>query len=276
MDKLGRNYKMMKGKISVLMGIYNCSSTLREAVKSIEQQTYQNWELIMCDDGSSDDTFKVASEIAKSDEHIILLKNETNMGLNKTLNKCFKASNGEFIARMDGDDICVPERFEKQLSVLKNKNNISIVSSRMFLFDEGGTWGKTPQREYPTIRDVVTSSPICHAPVMMYRKCLEKVGGYTEDSKVLRVEDVDLWIKLYAAGFRCYNIPETLYGMRNDKNAFNRRKYRYRINETRVRLKGCRYFKLKFTDYLKTFKPMISGLIPSGLRQKIRKSQRKY
>lgn len=266
---------MIKGKISVLMGIYNCSDTLRSSVESIKQQTYRNWELIMCDDGSSDNTYDIATEMAKSDERIIVLKNSVNLGLNKTLNKCFEKSEGEFIARMDADDICVPERFEKQLSLLKSKTEYSIVSSRMFLFDENGVWGKTSQKEYPTIEDVVTSSPICHAPVMMYRKCMEMVGGYTEDASVLRVEDVDLWIKLYAAGFRCYNIPEELYGMRNDKNAFNRRKYRYRINSTKIRLKGCYHFRLKTLDYLKAFKPMINGLVPSGLRQKMRKYQGK-
>lgn len=262
---------MTRGKISVLMGMYNCSDTLREAVDSIERQTYQNWELVMCDDGSSDDTFAIASKISELDSRIILLRNEKNLGLNKTLNKCFQISSGEFIARMDADDICVPERFEKQLSVLFNKNEYSIVSSRMFLFDENGVWGETFQKEIPSTEDVVISSPICHAPVMMYRLCMEKVGGYTEDARVLRVEDVDLWIKLYAAGYRCYNIPEALYGMRNDKNAFKRRKYKYRINSTRVRLRGCYCFRLRPIFYLKALEPMIIGLVPAGVRKKIRK-----
>lgn len=267
---------MIKGKISVLMGIYNCSNTLEEAVRSIQHQTYQDWELILCDDGSSDNTYDIAYKMAKEDNRIIVMQNDINLGLNKTLNKCFAVSSGEFIARMDADDICLPDRFEKQLFCLKNKSGYDIVSSRMFLFDEDGEWGRTHQKEFPTVKDVVTGSPICHAPVMMRRECMEKVGGYTEDPKVIRVEDVDLWIKLYAEGYRCYNIPETLYGMRNDKNAFIRRKYKYRINSTRVRLKACHHFKLNVTCYCQAFSPMISGLIPAGLRQTVRKYCGKY
>ena len=101
-----------KEKISVLMGIYNCEGTLREAIDSILNQTYENWELILCDDGSSDGTFAVAKEYqARFPDRIILLRNEENRGLNFTLNRCFKASSGEWIARQDGDDISLPGRF---------------------------------------------------------------------------------------------------------------------------------------------------------------------
>jgi glycosyltransferase EpsE len=84
---------------------------------------------------------------------------------------------------------------------------------------------------------------------------------------MMRVEDVNLWIKLYAKGFRAYNLQEALYNMRNDQNAVNRRKYRYKINSTYVRLQGCRMMKLGAGSYLKAFKPMIVGLVPGRLRQ---------
>ena len=78
---------------------------------------------------------------------------------------------------------------------------------------------------------------------------MEEVGGYTEHRRMLRVEDVNLWIKLYAAGYRCRNLPEPLYRMRNDQNALNRRKYRYRVNSVYVRLQGCRMLKLGIKSY---------------------------
>ena len=261
-------------KISVLMGIYNCAPTLREAVASIQSQTYANWELILCDDGSSDDTFAIAQELAKEDNRILLLKNERNLGLNQTLNRCFQASSGSFIARMDGDDLSVPERFEKQLAFLEEHPEFGLVSSPMILFDETGEWGKTTSPEYPTAMQVVSGTPICHAPVMMRRECMEAVNGYTEDPHMLRVEDVNLWIKLYAAGFRAYNLQEPLYKMRNDQNALNRRKYRYRINSTYTRLQGCRLLHLGPTSYLNAFKPMLYGLVPAGLRALYAKRKR--
>ena len=264
----------MNPKISVLMGIYNCANTLAQAVASIQNQTYTNWELILCEDGSSDNTFEVARELAASDRRIVLLRNEKNLGLNATLNRCLAVATGEYIARMDGDDDCVPERFEKQLAVLENYPEFDITSSPMILFDENGEWGKTSLPEYPTAEQVVTGTAICHAPVMLRKASMDVVGGYTEDIRMLRVEDVNLWIKLYAAGCRCYNLQEPLYRMRNDQNALNRRKYKYRINSVYVRLQGCRLLGLGPKCYIKALMPMIVGLVPSKLRQIIRRKQR--
>lgn len=260
-------------KISVLMGVYNCESTLAEAVRSIQGQTYENWELIICDDGSMDNSLKIARNLAADDSRIIVISNEHNKGLNFTLNHCLEQATGEYIARMDGDDISLPNRFEKQVSFLENNNEFYIVSSPMIFFDDNGEWGRGTAKEYPTAEDVVSGSPICHAPVMMCKECMDKVGGYTVDKRMLRVEDVNLWIKLYAAGYKCCNLQEPLYCMRNDQNALNRRKYRYRINSTYVRLKGCRLLGLGPKYYIKSFKPMVNGLVPASIRTRIRHRQ---
>ena len=264
----------MTEKISVIMGIYNCADTLKEAVKSIENQTYENWELILCDDGSKDGTYQIAEELKNQDSRIILLKNEKNLGLNKTLNRCLASATGDYIARMDGDDDCRSDRFEKQIAFLQTNPEYQIVSSSMVLFDESGEWGTVSCPEFPKAKDTVERTAFCHAAVMVKKECMDKVGGYTEDDRMLRVEDVNLWIKLYAAGFKGYNIQEPLYRMRNDQNALNRRKYKYRINSVYVRLKGCKALKLGVKSYIKAVTPMINGLVPAKLRHFIRKIQR--
>ena len=265
----------MKPLISVLMGIYNCEATLPDAIQSIIDQTYSNWELIMCDDGSTDGTAACARTFATKDSRIRFLSNGKNCGLGYTLNQCLKHAKGDFVARMDGDDLCSPDRFQKQADYLMAHPEYAICSTPMILFDETGEWGKTTLKELPSIEDVVTGSPIHHAPVMMRREALLAVGGYTTSSETLRVEDVDLWIKLYAAGYRCYNLQEPLYSMRNDRNAFKRRKYKYRINSTLVRLRGCKKMNLDAKCYLKAFSPMIIGLIPERTRRFIRKKRKK-
>ena len=265
----------MNEKISVLMGIYNCETTLEQAVHSIQGQTYSNWELIMCDDGSTDSTYEIAANLASKDNRIILIKNDKNYGLNIKLNKCLEKATGVYIARMDGDDCCKEDRFEKQVNFLRESVDFDIVSSSMILFDENGEWGLHSVIETPQKEDIVSGSPICHAPVMMRKECMDAVQGYTEDKRMIRVEDVTLWIKLYAKGYRCYNIQQPLYMMRNDKNALNRRKYKYRINSTYVRLKGCKMLRLGVKSYLNAFKPMIIGLVPAKLRDKIKKIQNK-
>lgn len=265
----------MSGKISVLMGIYNCADTLAQAVDSIRAQTYTDWELILCDDGSADDTYQVARSLAAEDQRIILLRNEKNMGLNATLNRCFSAATGEYIARMDGDDDCMPERFERQIRFLTDHPEFQIVSAAMSMFDEHGEWGRVAAPEYPQPRDTVERTAFFHAPVMLKKACMDAVGGYTEDPRMLRVEDVNLWIKLYLKGYRGYNIQEPLYRMRNDQNALNRRKYIYRINSAYVRLQGCRMMGLGPKSYLKACMPLVHGLVPARLRQMIRKRQNK-
>lgn len=265
----------MDPKISVLMGIYNCADTLEQAVSSIRNQTYTNWELILCEDGSADNTYEAAQTLAAADSRIVLLRNEKNMGLNATLNRCLAAATGEYVARMDGDDDCMPDRFEKQVAFLETHPEFQIVSSAMILFDENGEWGRAASREYPRPEDTVTGTAFCHAAVLMKKACMDAVGGYTEDPRMLRVEDVNLWIKLYAAGYRGYNIQEPLYRMRNDQNALNRRRYIYRINSVYVRLRGCRMLKLGPKYYLKACMPMVYGLVPAKLRQLLRKRQRR-
>ena len=106
-------------KISVIMGIYNCASTLQEALDSLYTQTFQDFEIILCDDGSLDNTYQIAELNANSHKNIKLIKNEKNCGLNITLNKCLNIAEGEYIARMDGDDISHPTRFEKEAKALQ-------------------------------------------------------------------------------------------------------------------------------------------------------------
>ena len=254
----------MNKKISIIMGIFNCSSTLGEAIDSIINQTYTNWELIMCDDGSKDETKKVAEEYVKRfPDKMKLLVNEKNMGLNFTLNKCLKEADGEYIARMDGDDISLPYRFEIEINELEKNPQIAIVSSGMIMFDESGDWGEVRVKEKPEKNDFLKSTPFCHAPCMVRREAYLAVDGYSVDEKLLRVEDYHLWVKMYAKGYKGFNIQKPLYKMRDDKNAQNRRKFKYRVNEARVKAIAIKELKLPFYKYVCCLKPIIIGLCPS-------------
>lgn len=253
-------------KISVIMGIYNCEQYLEEAIKCILNQTYSDWELIMCDDGSSDQTYMIAKKYESMyPEKIKLLKNPSNRGLNYTLNRCLTLAQGEYIARMDGDDLCSAKRFEKEVSILDSKKEISIVSSYLEYFDEDGVWGIRKYKEYPQKEDFLGGSQFCHAASMIRKEAFAQVKGYSVDKHLLRVEDYHLWMKMYAEGYKGYNIQEPLYQMRDDKNAYNRRKFKYRINETYVKILIIKVFNLPVYSYLFALKPIIIGLLPAGL-----------
>lgn len=262
----------MAPKISVLMGIYNCATTLPAAIECILNQTEQDFELILCEDGSSDDTYSVAQSYQqKYPDKIVLLRNEKNLGLNSTLNRCLEAARGMYIARMDGDDLCSADRFEKELQALQQNPEMAVVSTEMTYFDETGTWGRSQANPFPQNKDFIYGTPFCHAPCMARREAVCSVGGYTEDAKYLRVEDYDLWVKLYAAGYRGMNLQEPLYQMRDDRNAFARRKLKYRINEARVVCKAVRLLKLPVWCYLRAAKPVIVGLLPPGIYKMLHK-----
>ncbi|MCQ2256432.1 MAG: glycosyltransferase [Bacteroidaceae bacterium] len=254
-------------KISVIMGIYNCASTLQEALDSLYAQTFKDFEIIMCDDGSEDETYVLAYENQKHYPNIKLLKNAHNMGLNQTLNNCLAVAKGEYIARMDGDDLCDETRFEKQVKFLDSHPEYAIVSCAMIQFDEKGEFSRTNLRVgEPTKEAFVSGPPFCHAPCMVRKEAYDAVNGYTVDRRLLRVEDYHLWMKMFAKGYRGWNMGEYLYYMRDDRNATRRRTFKSRLNG----MYACRlaYQTLHFSTigflkcYILTF---IKGILPTFL-----------
>lgn len=261
-------------KISVIMGIYNCADTLPDAINSILNQTYTDWELILCDDGSTDETYAVAREYQKQwPGKIKLIQNETNFGLNATLNHCLQMAEGKYIARMDADDLCSPERFAAELAVLENEPEVAIVSTDMEFFDETGVWGVIRHPEYPDRKDFLAGSPFCHAACMMRKEALDAVGGYSVSKWLLRVEDYHLWLKMYKVGYKGKNIHTALYQMRDDREAYARRKFAYRINEAYVKILVVRDLKLPFVYVVCALKPILVGLLPGPIYKFLHKKK---
>lgn len=263
-------------KVSIIMGIYNCADTLDEAIESIIIQTYTNWQLIMCDDGSKDDTYNVAKKYVEQDpDRFVLIKNDINQGLNKTLNNCLAVADGDYIARMDGDDISLSTRFEKEVEFLNTHPEFAIVSTPMIMFDEDGDWGRTSEPiTEPKIIDFVYHTPFhCHAPCMVRRKAYIDVDGYTVDPKLLRFEDCNLWFKLYGKGYRGYNLTEPLYKMRDGKDAIARRDAKTRMRGVYVLYTGFKIVNMPKKYYgalvIEFLKCLIISLMPKSVYKKL-------
>lgn len=263
----------MGPRISVIMGIYNCSPTLAEALDSLLAQTYQSFKVIMCDDGSSDGTMEVAQTyVDRYPGKFILISNKQNMGLNYTLNHCLQLVDTEFVARMDGDDISLPERFEKEIEFLDSHSEYAVVSGPMIYFDEKGDFrvGRISRAE-PLKTDFVKGTPFCHAPCMVRREAYEAVGGYSVDKKLLRVEDYHLWLKMYLAGYRGYRLSFPIYKMRDNREAMARRTFRNRINEMYVKHLCIRHFKLSKLQYIHIIVPLLKICCPNSIAKFIRR-----
>lgn len=250
-------------RVTVIMGIYNCASTLVEALDSLYAQTFQDFRIILCEDGSSDNTYQVAEKYASCHDNILLLRNERNMGLNKTLNRCLEHVDTEYVARMDGDDISLPTRFEKEVQFLDEHPEYAFVSSPMILFDDAGYFSRRKIKAEPDKMDFFNARAFCHAPVMMRHEAYQAVGGYTVSKYLLRVEDQHLWLKLYSQGFRGYNLQEPLYKMRDDRNALHRRTFANRRNEAYIKLLICKSFDLPWWYYIESVVlPMAKWAMP--------------
>ena len=252
--------------ISVLMGVLNCEKTLDESLESLVGQTETRWECIICDDGSTDGTADVVRKWQRNfPDKFKFLQNEKNCGLSAALNRCLAAAGGEFAARMDGDDRCAPDRFEKQLKFFRNHPEMSIVSTDMQCFDEYGFWGTRAYPSLPGPKQLVHGTPFCHPACMVRRDALVKAGGYSESEQFLRVEDYELWVRMYGLGYRGDNIHEPLYYYRDDRNAAERRKWKYRVNEAHVRLLAVKTLNLPLYYRIFALRPLILGLLPGKI-----------
>lgn len=249
-------------RITVLMGIYNCAPTLQEALDSLYAQTYKNFKIVMCDDGSKDNTLKIAEENARMHENVIVIKNERNMGLNYTLNHCLEYADTEYCARMDGDDISLPTRFEKEIKFLDEHPEYAVVSTPMIYFDENGDFRRGKGRGEIKAADFIHGTPICHAPSMSRTETIKAVGGYSVSDKLLRVEDYHLWFKVFAAGHKLFMMNECLYKMRDDRNAIARRNWLTRKNEAYVQHIGYNMIGIPWYYQIYTFVPILKYFTP--------------
>lgn len=267
----------MEKKISIIMGIYNCASTLPESIDSILAQTYTNWELIMCDDCSTDDTYKVAEEYKnKYPEKIKLIKNETNSKLAFSLNHCLEYATGELIARMDGDDISLPERLEKQVQFLQENPDIQLVGTSMRRFNEKGLHDVVTPPENVDKYTLATRVPFCHATILTYKYVYDALNGYTVAERTVRGQDSDLWYRFFHKGFVGANMMDPLYLVREDENAIRRRTVKRRWYAYQTEMLGYKLLNYPKRWALRlTIRVIVKSLIPYFIIDKYREYQAK-
>ncbi|BAL84396.1 putative glycosyl transferase family 2 protein [Selenomonas ruminantium subsp. lactilytica TAM6421] len=253
-------------RVSVIMGVYNAmgrKEQLLQSIHSILNQNYKNFEFIICDDCSEDDTCAFIKKIAEYDDRIVLLQNERNMRLAFTLNRCLGVARGEYIARMDDDDVSYPDRLKKEVEFLDDNQEISIVGSNAEYIDETGVWGESNEIRYPQKKDLLWGPCFIHPSVMMRKNAIDILGGYNNSTR--RGQDYELWMRLYAAGYKGANIAEKLLQYRWDKEAYKKRKFIYRIEEAKIRYKGFKKLGLHPRGLLFVIKPLLAGIIPNKI-----------
>lgn len=219
----------MNPKISVIMSVYNDSEYLTDCIESILNQSFANFEFIITNDCSTDDSLQIIRNYANHDKRIKLINNVENIGLTKSLNKMIKIAKGEYIARMDGDDISFPERFKEQIDIFTTKKEVDIVFANTIYIDINGK--KICNSWRPDSTDKIISllpyrNYITHPTVMVKRNCLEKYNGYNNNCRT--GQDHELWSRMKAGGVHFYFL--------------NKRLLYYRLNPGSVRANDDPYW----------------------------------
>lgn len=263
-------------EISVVMGVYNQKNkdVLRQSVNSILNQTFQNFEFIIYDDGSDEDTAAYIRELQKLDHRIVLAGKKENHGLAFSLNVCIQLARGRYIARMDDDDISLPERLQVQYDFLESHPGYAWCGCNCRLFDEDGIWGQRIMREYPDRTDYLKYSPYIHPTVMYRREALLENNGYLETEETLRCEDYEIFMRLRQKGLKGCNLQSMLFCYREGKESFAKRKMKFRINEAKVRYRNFKSMGILFpVGWLYVLRPIAAGLLPTGIIAKIKRME---
>ena len=262
-------------KISVIMGVYNCRNKelLRKSVESIINQTFEDWEMIICDDGSTDDTFDFLNILKKMDKRIIIIGYKQNKGLSNALNEALKKSNSKYIARQDDDDISYPNRLQEEIEFIESHPEYQIVGCIADVYDDDGIWGTFHLKEIPEAIDFMSHSQFLHPSVIMLKDALFTVNGYKTSWETRKAEDYDLFMRMYANGFRGYNIQKKLYKYKVVNGNTKYRKSKDYVQEFVVRYQDFKLLKLGIKSIPFVIKPILVALIPQSVFKLIKKNQ---
>ena len=195
-------------KVSVLMTVYNGEKFLRESIESILCQTFDDFEFIIIDDGSTDASPNIMASF--SDPRLVFVQQE-NIGQTKSLNKGLHLARGEYVARQDADDISLPDRFEKQAAYLDAHPEVVVVGGSVIRVDEQGNalrrlvFPQTHRKVRKRLRQGI--NPLVHTTVMFRRREIVSLGGYNEHFPV--IQDCELWFRVSEC-FRLANLPDVL------------------------------------------------------------------
>ncbi|MFH1822841.1 MAG: glycosyltransferase [Patescibacteria group bacterium] len=234
---------MNKPRITVLLPVYNGEKYIKEAMESILNQTFTNFEFLIIDDCSTDSSLKIIRSY--KDPYIRIIHNETNKGLNKTLNIGLAAARGEYIARMDQDDISLPRRLEKQLAFLDTHSEIGVCGTGFGIIDQKGTLKNEthfPNRPLLLSWKLHFFCPLAHPTVMMRTSLVKEIGGY--NTKARFYEDYDLWIRLNSIT-KLTNLDDILFLLRKHEENTSQIHLNEQINSS---IKLCRELISKTLD----------------------------
>ena len=239
-------------RISVLMNVYNVGPYIAEALASVQSQTFSDIEIIVADDGSTDGTLRIVEQIASGDSRIRIVGTPENRGIPNALNLGLGICHAPFIAKMDGDDIALPTRLEKQLQFLEDHPGISLVGCATTAIDKLGKSipglgiSRRPATQEAVAKTMLMSAPCLHV-WLARREVYDKLSGYRE---MRFTEDYDFLLRAVTAGFQISNLSEALMKVRTRPGNVSSRIEQRKANRYIVRL-----FRERLKEWQGQFQP---------------------
>lgn len=212
--------------VSIVMATFNEPvNYVKESVESICHQTYSHLELLICDDSTRQETIAAIDEMAKADSRVIVIRKKERMGFVNALNTGLERAKGEFIARMDADDIALPDRIEKQVRFANSNPTVDLFGGHVYIINEKGDI--ISRRRYKTTpkafeRMFIYRNPLAHPTIMFRRKIVD--DGFRYDPNFKKAEDLNLYLHLYKNGYKLSNVNEFLLKYRVLTNQQRKRK----------------------------------------------------
>ena len=229
-----------KSKISVIMSVKDAQFTVSDSVNSVLMQTYDNFELLIMDDASSDNTADILSQFKENDNRVKIYTNKVNLGLTASLNILIKNSSGDFIARQDSDDVSMSERFRKQMDYIYSKRLDGCTTKAISIQD--GKIIHDKSRLVPNKLLLKFKNPFIHGTLLIKKKVLNEINNYNED--FYYAQDYKLFTDLINTGYKIKILNKVLYNLNtvNNISNLNKEKQQYFANCVRKNIKPDRTY----------------------------------
>jgi len=260
--------------VSILLAVRNGELFLEQSVDSVLNQKYRNFEFIITNDGSSDTTSHILDTFVARDNRIRIINNKYSIGLTRSLNNSLSVSKGEFIARIDHDDIWHPDKLDRQISFLNAHPEIGLLGTSYWEMDSDGTNLRRAvlplcQTDDEIRRALYCYNPFFHSSIVARRTLLMEIGGYNTRFKY--AQDYELWTRLIHQS-KAAILPDILCYRRNGKFNISVRKEReQRLNALRSKILWSRFNGIRFFVIKAIIRDLVVILSPQFIKQLIRK-----
>jgi len=258
--------------VSLYMSVKNGHPYIRDAIKSIKAQTWNEWEVVIVDDGSSDNTPDYLKKIESEDPRFRVILTD-GIGRSKALNLAIDSTNGEFIANIDADDLFHPQKIEKQVNVFKQNPGVDFLCTGTVIFFDniGVDWKSICEISGGTLVVKITNvllkgNPVNHSSVMMRKSLFAVTGGYNES--LTKLVDYDLWCRLCLAGKDIFKLNDKLVGKRihNGQSYENKKRIAYIMSAYEMQMHFIHDMNASLKYKILAFLKLIYGFFPQQMR----------